>query len=76
MSLITRLPGLSRTALRVARLREPQKAWKPDANARRRNAAAFSSAGKASHCIGSKLQALVYDILPSTTAVFSYAIGS
>ena len=24
----------------------------------------------------SKLQALVYDILPSTTAVFSYAIGS
>ena len=33
-------------------------------------------------CLGSndtavaKLQALVYDILPSTTAVFSYAIGS
>ena len=30
-------------------------------------------------CAGSsftKLQALVYDILPSTTAVFSYAIGS
>ena len=25
---------------------------------------------------GTKLQALVYDILPSTTAVFSYAIGS
>ena len=25
---------------------------------------------------GDKLQALVYDILPSTTAVFSYAIGS
>ena len=25
---------------------------------------------------GGKLQALVYDILPSTTAVFSYAIGS
>ena len=25
---------------------------------------------------GSKLQALVYDILPSTTAVFSYTIGS
>ena len=25
---------------------------------------------------GSKLQALVYDILPSTTAVFSYATGS
>ena len=24
---------------------------------------------------GDKLQALVYDILPSTTAVFSYAIG-
>ena len=24
---------------------------------------------------GHKLQALVYDILPSTTAVFSYAIG-
>ena len=23
-----------------------------------------------------KLQALVYDIIPSTTAVFSYAIGS
>ena len=27
-------------------------------------------------CMESKLQALVYDILPSTTAVFSYAIGS
>ena len=26
--------------------------------------------------ICNKLQALVYDILPSTTAVFSYAIGS
>ena len=26
--------------------------------------------------VGHKLQALVYDILPSTTAVFSYAIGS
>ena len=26
--------------------------------------------------VGLKLQALVYDILPSTTAVFSYAIGS
>ena len=26
-------------------------------------------------CRESKLQALVYDILPSTTAVFSYAIG-
>ena len=26
--------------------------------------------------VESKLQALVYDILPSTTAVFSYAIGS
>ena len=25
---------------------------------------------------GAKLQALLYDILPSTTAVFSYAIGS
>ena len=25
---------------------------------------------------GTKLQALVYDILPSTTAVFSYATGS
>ena len=25
---------------------------------------------------GCKLQALVYDILPSTTAVFSYVIGS
>ena len=25
---------------------------------------------------GPKLQALVYDILPSTTAVFSYTIGS
>ena len=25
---------------------------------------------------GPRLQALVYDILPSTTAVFSYAIGS
>ena len=28
------------------------------------------------HSLGTKLQALVYDILPSTTAVFSYAIGS
>ena len=27
------------------------------------------------HCLSPKLQALVYDILPSTTAVFSYAIG-
>ena len=27
-------------------------------------------------CVSVKLQALVYDILPSTTAVFSYAIGS
>ena len=26
--------------------------------------------------MGDKLQALVYDILPSTTAVFSYATGS
>ena len=26
--------------------------------------------------VNRKLQALVYDILPSTTAVFSYAIGS
>ena len=26
--------------------------------------------------VNSKLQALVYDILPLTTAVFSYAIGS
>ena len=26
--------------------------------------------------LGDELQALVYDILPSTTAVFSYAIGS
>ena len=25
--------------------------------------------------LGSKLQALVYDILPSATAVFSYAVG-
>ena len=27
------------------------------------------------HIAALKLQALVYDILPSTTAVFSYAIG-
>ena len=27
------------------------------------------------HKAHSKLQALVYDILPSTTAVFSYAVG-
>ena len=27
-------------------------------------------------CVCVKLQVLVYDILPSTTAVFSYAIGS
>ena len=26
--------------------------------------------------LGVELQALVYDIIPSTTAVFSYAIGS
>ena len=30
----------------------------------------------ATHTVLHKLQALVYDILPSTTAVFSYAIGS
>ena len=30
----------------------------------------------AGHKIQAKLQALVYDILPSTTAVFSYATGS
>ena len=35
------------------------------------------SAGKrCSDCGLDKLQVLVYDILPSTTAVFSYAIGS
>ena len=28
------------------------------------------------HTLCSKLQALVYDILPSTTAVFSYTMGS
>ena len=28
------------------------------------------------HYVYFRLQALVYDILPSTTAVFSYAIGS
>ena len=28
------------------------------------------------HKVGPTLQALVYDFLPSTTAVFSYAIGS
>ena len=28
------------------------------------------------HMLACKLQALLYDILPSTTAVFSYAIGS
>ena len=28
------------------------------------------------HSVQAKLQALVYDILPSTTAVFNYAIGS
>ena len=27
------------------------------------------------HCIDTKLQALVYDTLPSTTAVFNYATG-
>ena len=27
------------------------------------------------HCVSLKLQALVYDILPSTIAVFSYAMG-
>ena len=32
--------------------------------------------GVASHAPLGKLQALVYDILSSTTAVFSYAIGS
>ena len=31
---------------------------------------------RATGSLGHKLQALVYDILPSTTAVFSYAIGS
>ena len=32
--------------------------------------------GQMVSCTGRKLQALVYDILPSTTAVFSYATGS
>ena len=40
----------------------------PDGSARDTTAGANSVCGK--------LQALVYDILPSTTAVFSYAIGS
>ena len=31
---------------------------------------------RGTYCVAHKLQALVYDILPSTTAVFSYAIGS
>ena len=30
---------------------------------------------KIEHTLRAKLQTLVYDILPSTTAVFSYAIG-
>ena len=34
---------------------------------------AYDAAAERFYC---KLQALVYDILPSTTAVFSYAIGS
>ena len=34
------------------------------------------SADSDHHSTEAKLQALVYDILPSTTAVFSYAIGS
>ena len=34
----------------------------------------FTRFGSGRH--GDKLQALVYDILPLTTAVFSYAIGS
>ena len=33
-------------------------------------------ASNARHTLRAKLQALIYDILPSTTAVFSYAIGS
>ena len=33
-------------------------------------------ARRVSDSVGSKLQALIYDILPLTTAVFSYAIGS
>ena len=37
----------------------------------RRNAEAFDRVRERD-----KLEALVYDILPSTTAVFSYAIGS
>ena len=46
--------------------------------------ALFISAQLSTYAVGAlrkvwvltKLQALVYDILPSTTAVFSYAIGS
>ena len=34
------------------------------------------SSPRSDHSTHPKLQALVYDILPSTTAVFSYAIGS
>ena len=35
-----------------------------------------TKSGRLPTTIDLKLQALVYDILPSTTAVFSYAIGS
>ena len=37
---------------------------------------AVASTTRVSVTLLGKLQALVYDILPSTTAVFSYAIGS
>ena len=33
-------------------------------------------ASNARHTLRAKLKALIYDILPSTTAVFSYATGS
>ena len=42
----------------------------------RRQLAPDDSPGIPDDTVHTKLQALVYDILPSTTAVFSYAIGS
>ena len=43
---------------------------------RRSRMSGWTGSGAGAVSLRGKLQALVYDILPSTTAVFSYAIGS
>ena len=54
------------------RQKEQRDRWKADGRQAHKHRQAGSHAGR----IETKLQALVYDILPSTTALFSYATGS